>query len=134
MKPQKALRTSLIATLMIALFLAPLNSSEMVTDLKKINMSTHLKMNAHEPLKQNNRPEKNGLDANKTEKTQNHSESVKNDKKHSEEEKHNNHVYNYDWISSGKKWFANMLRFFVKIFVAISFFSVLLCGFMSILH
>ena len=134
MKPQKALRSSLTTTLMIALSLSPLNSSEMVTEIKKTNISTHLRMTANGTSNQKSQQDFNSHEGQRTEQKQNHSENIKSDKKHSEEEKHNNHVYNYDWVNCRKKWYASLIRCCIKIFVAISFISVLLCGFMSIIH
>ena len=134
MKPQKALQTSLTATLISVFMLAPLNSSEMVTKIQPGSFSNHLGMVAAGSSKESNHREMNGRENSKKMLNQEKSENIKTDKKHSEEDKHNNHVYNYDWINSRKKWQANLIRHLVRIFVVISFISVLLCGYMSIIH
>ena len=50
-------------------------------------------------------------------------------KTHSDEEKHKNHLYHYDRI---KHW--SLIYALVKFFVAITYLSVLICGYLSIFH
>lgn len=57
-----------------------------------------------------------------------------NSKHHPDEEKHDNHFYHYDWLLRRNKWYCNLLCFILKIFVAITYLSVLICGYLSICH
>lgn len=76
----------------------------------------------------------NNQPGNQRSQTQGKADHVNHDKKHADEDKHHNHVYTYDWIKNKKKFVVNILRQFAKIFVAVSYFAILLCGYMSILH
>ena len=126
--------------MVVFLILAPLNSSEMVTIKKNQSFNTHLLVDAEGSPKEKTHTDLNNQPANQRSQTQTKSEhqtkseNVNMDKKHAEEDKHNNHVYSYDWIKSRKKILVNILRHFTKIFVAVSYIAVLLCGYMSILH
>ncbi len=137
MKPQKALQTCL-TTFMVGLFiLAPLNSSEMVTKSQSQSFSTHLLVDAQGSSKETDHTDLNSQEANRRSQNQAKADKMEkagNEKKHAEEDKHSNHVYTYDWIKSRKKILVNILRQFTKIFVAVSYIAILLCGYMSLLH
>ena len=55
-------------------------------------------------------------------------------KTHSDEEKHKNHLYHYDRIKRSRKKHCSLLCVLVKFFVAITYLSVLICGYLSIFH
>ena len=55
-------------------------------------------------------------------------------KTHSDEEKHKNHLYHYDRIKRSRKKHCGLLCVLVKLFVAITYLSVLICGYLSIFH
>lgn len=137
MKLKKALQTSLTAFMVGLFILAPLNSKEMVTKSQSQSFITYHLADANGWVNDKydidfNAQEMNRRSQNQT-KSEN-SEKVSHDKKHAEEDKHSNHVYTYDWIKSRKKILVNILRHFTKIFVAVSYIAILLCGYMSILH
>lgn len=66
-------------------------------------------------------------------KKDNHDE-MKKGRAHADEEKHKNHLYHYDRVKRRKKVHTSLVCFFLKIFIAISYISVLICGYLSICH
>ena len=55
-------------------------------------------------------------------------------RRHADEDKHENHHHHFDRIKSKKKAVTLVMGVLLKIFVAISYFSILLCGYMSLSH
>lgn len=55
-------------------------------------------------------------------------------KTHPDEEKHKNHLYHYDRLKRNRKKYCGLLCLLVKFFVAITYLSVLICGYLSIFH
>jgi len=136
MKSQKTFRISLAAIMITCFMLAPINSSEAIHKSKKISFNTHLQVVDEGASKQTNNPDLTIPLGNKKEKEKNsnHNEDQPKAKHHSDEEKHKNHVYHYHRVKAKKKSHTTFLRLCLKIFIAISFISVLLCGYMNIGH
>jgi len=137
MKPQKIFRISLAVIMITCFMLAPLNSSEAILKSKKISFNTHQQVVDEGSSKQTNNINLTIPLGNKKEKEKNnnnHNEDQPKAKHHSDEEKHKNHVYHYHRVKAKKKIHTTFLQLCLKIFIAISFISVLLCGYLSIGH
>jgi hypothetical protein len=143
MKPQTNLQISFAAIMISVLMLVPFNSSEAVSKSKKISFNTHQIQVADEGASKNglnndftvpdgSKKDKNKQKGNENNKHQDH-EQAKN-RHHAEEEKHNNHLYHYHRIKAKKKIHVSLICICLKIIVAVSYISVLLCGYMSICH
>ena len=135
MTPQKTFRISLAAIMISCFMLAPNSSSEAIRKSKKISFNTQQQVVDEGSSKQTNNIDLTTPLGNKKEKNNNnHNEDQPKAKHHSDEEKHKNHVYHYHRIKAKKKIHTTLLQLCLKIFIAISFISVLLCGYLSIGH
>ncbi|HMK17301.1 MAG TPA: hypothetical protein VK492_03805 [Chitinophagaceae bacterium] len=136
MKPQQIYRISLAAIMICSFMLAPISSSEAINKSKKISFNTQQQVVDEGSSKQTNNIDLTIPLSNKKEKEKNggHNEDQPKAKHHSDEEKHKNHVYHYHRIKAKKKIHTTFLQLCLKIFIAISFISVLLCGYLSIGH
>ena len=136
MTPQKTFRISLAAIMICSFMLAPISSSEAIHKSKKISFNTQQQVVDEGSSKQTNNIDLTIPLGNKKEKEKNgnHNEDQPKAKHHSDEEKHKNHVYHYHRIKAKKKIHTTLLQLCLKIFIAISFISVLLCGYLSIGH
>lgn len=134
MKPQKTFRISLAAIIITCFMLAPLISSEAVHKSKKNSFNIHLKVVDGGASKQTNNLDLTIPDANKKEKNNNRNDDQPKAKHHADEEKHKNHLYHYHRVKARKKTHTSIIHVILKIFIAISYISVLLCGYMSIGH
>jgi len=116
--------------------LAPISSSEAIHKSKRISFNTQQQVDDEGSSKQANNIDLTIPLGNKKEKEKNgsHNEDQPKAKHHSDEEKHKNHVYHYHRIKAKKKIHTTLLQLCLKIFIAISFISVLLCGYLSIGH
>ncbi len=136
MTPQKTFRISLAAIMICSFMLAPISSSEAIHKSKRISFSTQQQVVDEGYSKQTNNIDLTIPLGNRKEKEKNggHNEDQPKTKHHSDEEKHKNHVYHYHRIKAKKKIHTTLLQLCLKIFIAISFISVLLCGYLSIGH
>ena len=135
MTPQKTFRISFAAIIITCFMLAPISSSEAIHKSKKISFNTQQQVVDEGSSKQANNIDLTTPLGNKKEKNNNnHNEDQPKAKHHSDEEKHKNHVYHYHRIKAKKKIHTTLLQLCLKIFIAISFISVLLCGYLSIGH
>ena len=137
MTPQKTFRISLAAIMISFFMLAPISSNEAIHKSKKISFNTQQQVVDEGSSKQTNNIDLTIPLGNKKEKEKNsnkHSEDQPKAKHHSDEEKHKNHVYHYHRVKAKKKIHTTFLQLCMKIFIAISFISVLLCGYLSIGH
>lgn len=137
MTPQKTFRISLAATLISCFMLTPISSSGAINKSKKISFNTQQLAVDEGSSKQTNNIDLTIPLGNKKEKEKNsnkHSEDQPKAKHHPDEEKHKNHVYHYHRVKAKKKIHTTFLQLCMKIFIAISFISVLLCGYLSIGH
>ena len=135
MTPQKTFRISLAAIMICCFMLTPISSSEAIHKSKRISFNTQQQVVDEGSSKQANNIDLTTPLGNKKEKNNNnHNEDQPKAKHHSDEEKHKNHVYHYHRIKAKKKIHTTLLQLCLKIFIAISFISVLLCGYLSIGH
>ena len=135
MTPQKTFRISLAAIMISSFMLAPISSSEAIHKSKKISFNTQQQVVDEGSSKQANNIDLTTPLGNKKEKNNNnHNEDQPKAKHHSDEEKHKNHVYHYHRVKAKKKIHTTFLQLCLKTFIAISFISVLLCGYFSIGH
>ena len=134
MKPSKTFQISLAAIMIAAFMLAPLSSSEAVTKTKKNSFNTHLQMVDEGTSKHTSNIDLTIPGANKKEQGKHRNDDQPKTRYHADEEKHKNHLYHYHRVKTKKKCHTTIICFFLKIFVAVSYFSVLLCGYMSISH
>src|SRR5580765_6008547 len=136
MTTQKTFRISFAAIMISCFVLAPISSSEAIQKSKMISFNTQQLVVDEGSSKQTNNIDLAIPLGNKKEKEKNgnHNEDQPKAKHHSDEEKHKNHVYHYHRIKAKKKIHTTFLQLSLKIFIAISFISVLLCGYLSIGH
>lgn len=143
MKPQITLRTSFSAVITFAFLVVSYNTLAAVSKHSNHKViKNHVVEVAKEsknpgnfnlmvpeavPKKQGNREKT----AHNDEKNSHHTEKAKT---HSDEEKHKNHLYHYNRIKRNNKRHCSLLCLLVKLFVAITYLSVLICGYLSIFH
>lgn len=136
MKPQKTFRISLAAVLFLAFLVSPIRSNETATANGKRTFSIHLQANAESPsdhgikidlsLPVNNKKEK-------AKDTEHHHDFLRN-KRHADEDRHEPHHHHFDKGRSKKRIINLLTGYFLKIIIAVSYFSILLCSYMSICH
>ena len=136
MTPQKTFRISLAAIMISSFMLTPISSSEAIQKSKRVSFNIQQQVVDEGSSKQTNNIDLTIPLGNKKEKEKNnsHNEDQPKAKHHSDEEKHKNHVYHYHRVKAKKKIHTTFLQLSLKIFIAISFISVLLCGYLSIGH
>ena len=136
MTPPKTFRISLAAIMICSFMLAPISSSEAIQKSKRISFNTQQQVVDEGSSKQANNIDLTIPlgDKKEKEKNNNHNEDQPKAKHHSDEEKHKNHVYHYHRVKAKKKIHTTFLQLCLKIFIAISFISVLLCGYLNIGH
>ena len=134
MKSQKTFRISLAAIMICSFMLAPISSSEAIHKSKKISFNTQQQVVDEGSSKQTSNTDLTIPEANKKEKSNNRSDDHPKTRHHSEEEKHKNHLYHYHRVKARKKTHTSIICVILKIFIAISYISVLLCGYMNIGH
>lgn len=137
MTTQKALRTSLPAILFLAFLLSPIRSNETITanDKRTFDIQLHadaenssdqgIKIDFTMPLNSNH---------NKKDKDSEHNHDLQRHKRHADEDRHELHHHNFDKKKSRRRMMNLLLSFFLKIIIAVSYFSILLCSYMSIGH
>lgn len=141
MKPQKALWSPLATLVIILALTVPFRADEIVfqcksaprsMESKKIQKSTaeqNQKTNMALPVSLPQRQNKPKTD----DKTDHHNDQhVKT--RHHDEEKHNNHVYDYSRLKHKRKTITAMFGFSAKILVAISYIAVLLSSYGGFAH
>ena len=144
MKPQITLQTSLSAVFTFAFLVASYSTGAAVSKHSNHTVITNHVLEVAKttkspgnfnlvvpealPNKSNNRDKSA---AHNDDKNDHHSAKAKT---HSDEEKHKNHLYHYDRIKRSRKKHCSLLCVLVKFFVAITYLSVLICGYLSIFH
>ena len=134
MTPQKTFRISLAAIMICSFMLAPISSSEAIQKSKRISFNTQQQVVDEGSSKQTNNIDLTIPEGSKKEKNNNHGDDQPKAKHHAEEEKHKNHLYHYHRVKARKKTQTSIICIILKIFIAISYISVLLCGYMNIGH
>jgi len=135
MTPQKALRISLSSVLFLALLLSPLRSNERTSANSKRTFSIHLQANG-----ENSSDHGITLDLtvpvnNKKEKDSDHNNpDLMRNKRHADEDKHEHHHHDFDKSKSRKRIINILTGLLLKIIIAVSYFSILLCSYVSISH
>ena len=134
MSPTKNLQTTLAAIMIVVSILAPFNSKESISKNKKISFNTHLQVVDEGVSKQVNNIDFSIPDPNKKEKSKHRHDDYPKARRHADEEKHKNHLYHYHRVKTRNKMHFTLICILLKVFIAISYLSVLLCGYMSIGH
>lgn len=134
MTPQKALRTSLSAILLSAFLLSPLQSNETATANGRRTFSIHLQANGKNSSDKGIQIDLSLPVNNKKEKDTDHNPDLLRHKRHADEDKHEHHHHHFDKSKSRRRIINMMMSFFLKIIIAVSYFSILLCSYMSISH
>ena len=134
MKPAKNLQTILAAIMITVFMIAPFNSKESISKNKKNSFNTHILLVDEGGSKHVNSPDLSIPDTRKKEKSNHHNDEYPRARRHADEEKHKNHLYHYQWIKARNKVQTVIIRMALKVFIAISYLSVLLCAYMSIGH
>ena len=133
MTTQKALRTSLSALLLSAFLLSPLQSNEAATANRKKTFSIQLQANEESSSdKSINFDFSQPL--NKKDKDTDHNPDLMRHKRHADEDKHELHHHHFDKNKSRRKLVNMITSFFLKIIIAVSYFSILLCSYLSLGH
>ena len=134
MNPTKNLQTTLAAIMISVLMLAPFNSKESISKNKKISFNTHLQVVDEGVSKQVNNIDFSVPDPNKKEKSNHRNDEYPKARRHADEERHKNHLYHYHRVKTRNKTHTTIICILLKVFIVISYLSVLLCGYMSIGH
>ena len=136
MTPQKALRNSFSTLLFSAFLLSTLGSNEAVTATGKRTFSIHQQADAENssdhgikidftlPVNSNNKKEKDA----------DHNPALVGHRRHADEDKHEVHHHHFDKSKSRKRIINILTGFLLKIIIAVSYFSILLCSYMSLCH
>ena len=136
MTPQKALRNSLSAVLFFALLVSPFQSNETVTTSGKRTFSIQLQADAENSSDQGIQIDFT-LPVNGNHKKENdsdHNPDLLRHKRHADEDKHEHHHHHFDKSKSSRRVVNILMSFFLKIIIAVSYFSILLCSYMSLAH
>jgi hypothetical protein len=143
MKPPIPLQTSLSAVIALAFLITSNSSGAAITKpVKHSAITNHVvdvarasknpgNFNLVVPETLPNKPSNREKTAHNDEKNAHH---IAKTKTHPDEEKHKNHLYHYDRIKRNRKKYCSLLCVLVKFFVAITYLSVLICGYLSIFH
>ncbi len=134
MKPQNAFRTSLSALLVLLYLLSPINSNETGVRQRKVfsaqervnteSSSDHsIKLDPTMPVSSRKEKEKEQQDP-----------DLFRHKRHSDEDRHDHHHHHFDKIKHKRKIVHTISVLVFKIVIAVSYFSILLCSYMSLYH
>ena len=134
MTPQKALRTSLSALLFSAFLLSPLQSNETATANRKRTFSIQLQGNEGSSSDQSIKFDFSLPVNNKKDKDTDHNPDLMRHRRHADEDKHEIHHHHFDKNKSRRKLVNMIMSFFLKIIIAVSYFSILLCSYLSLGH
>ena len=134
MTPQKALRNSLSAVLFSAFLLSPLHSNETVTTNGKRTFSIQLQADAENSSDHGIQVDFSLPVNNKKGKDTDHNPDLLRHKRHADEDKHELHHHHFDKSKSRRRVVNMLTSFFLKIIIVVSYFSILLCSYMSLAH
>ena len=136
MTPQKALRISLSAVLFLALLLSPIKSNETRSASGKRTFSVHFQADGESPSDHGIRIDLTLPVNNKKEKTKDtdHNLDFLKSKRHADEDRHEHHHHHFDKSKSRKRIINILTSLLLKIIIAVSYFSILLCSYVSISH
>jgi len=135
MTPQKIFRISLPALLFLAFLLSPLRSKENLSSNGKRTFSIHLQADGESSsdhaiqfdfsLPVNNKKQKD---------TDHNNPDLLRHKRHADEDRHELHHHHFDKSKSRKKIINMLTGLLLKIIIVVSYFSILLCSYVSLSH
>ena len=134
MKPQNAFRISLSALLIFIYLVSPISSNETGVRQRKafsVQERVNTESSSDHPIKLdptipvNNKKEKD--------KEQSGSDLFR-QKRHSDEDRHDHHHHHFDKVKHKRKIVHTISVLLFKIIIAVSYFSILLCSYMSLCH
>ena len=131
---QKALRTSLTTLLLSAFLLSPLHSNEAATANRKKTFSIQLQANEESSSDKAINIDFSLPVNNKKGKDTDHNPDLLRQKRHADEDRHELHHHHFDKNKSRRRLINMLTGFFLKIIIAVSYFSILLCSYMSLGH
>lgn len=131
---QKALRTSLTTLLLSAFLLSPLHSNEAATANRKKTFSIQLQANEESSSDKAINIDFSLPVNNKKGKDTDHNPDLIRHKRHADEDKHELHHHHFDRNKSKRRLINMLTSFLLKIIIVVSYFSILLCSYMSLGH
>ena len=134
MTTQKALRTSLSALLFSAFLLSPLQSNEAGTANRKKTFSIQLQANEERSSDKSVNFDFSQPVNNKKDKDTDHNPDLARHRRHADEDRHELHHHHFDKNKSRRRLINMITGFSLKIIIAVSYFSILLCSYMSLGH
>ena len=134
MTTQKALRTSFSAILLSAFLLSPLHSNEAAIANRKKTFSIQLQANEESSSDKAINIDFSLPVNNKKGKDTDHNPDLIRHKRHADEDKHDLHHHHFDKNKSRRRLINMLTSFFLKIIIVVSYFSILLCSYMSLGH
>lgn len=134
MKPQTTLRISLSTLLLFTLLLSPFTSKQATGTNDRRTFSIQI-VNAESSTDHTLKLDLTLPVNSKKEKDKDHQGSdLMRHKRHADEDRHDHHHHHFDKVKHKRKIVNILSAFFLKIIIAISYFSILLCSYMSITH
>ena len=132
MTPQKALRISLSIFLVFAFLFSPIRSNETETKDRR-TFSIHPQVNEEGSPGHSFNLDLSIPVNSKREKENDHSGTdLFRHKRHADEDRHDNHHHHFDKVKHKKKIINLLSQLVLKIIIVISYFSILLCSYMSL--
>ena len=134
MKPQTALRISLSVLLVFTFLHSSLRSN--ATEKKdRRTFSIHAQVNAAGSSDHSINLDLSLPVNSKKEKEKDHSgNDLFRHKRHADEDRHDHHHHHFDKVKHRKKIVNLLSAWLLKIIIALSYFSILLCSYMSLYH
>ena len=135
MTTQKALRISLPALFLLAFFLSPMHSNEKTSANNKRTFSIQLQANGESSSDHGITLDLTVPVNNKKEKDPDHKNpDMMRNKRHADEDRHEHHHHDFDKSKSRKRIINVLTGLLLKIIIAVSYFSILLCSYVSLSH
>ena len=135
MTPQKTFRISLPALLFLAFLLSPLRSKENFSANGKQTFSIHLQADVESSSDHAFKFDFTLPIKNKKEKDTDHNNpDLLRHKRHTDEDKHELHHHHFDKSKSRKRIINMLTGLLLKIIITVSYFSILLCSYISLSH
>lgn len=134
MKPQTAIRISLSVLLVFTFLFNPLRSN--ATEKKdRRAFSVHMQVNGERSSDHDFNLDLSLPVNSKKEKEKDHSGSdLFRHKRHADEDRHDHHHHHFDKVKHKRKIVNLLSAWLLKIIIALSYFSILLCSYMSLYH
>ena len=134
MKPQTTLRIGIATFFILAFLFSPLRSNETKSKDRRA-FSIQTQVSAESSTGHDFHIDLNIPVNNKKEKENDHGKTdLFKGKRHADEDRHEHHHHHFDKVKHRKKVINILSKLLLKIFIAISYLSILLCTYMSICH